>query len=129
AIASGRIEIIIILFMDWSFASGCAPPRLSATQLPSATDKPVFLSDRDFHPTVGAYSQAHSSTAFRALAPTASFRGSLTVNLDLPGLFKYPLKILMHGVWGAMEHFWNAFHCSPNPYILKVKKGRTQPGM
>jgi hypothetical protein len=37
----------------------------------------VFLSDRDFHPTVGAYSQAHSSTAFRALAPAASFRGSL----------------------------------------------------
>jgi len=73
AIASGRIEIIIILFMDWSFASGCSPPRLSATQLPSATDKPVFLSDRDFHPTVGTYSQAHSSTAFRALAPAASF--------------------------------------------------------
>jgi len=33
----------------------------------------VFLSDRDFHPTVGTYSQAHSSTAFRALAPAASF--------------------------------------------------------
>ncbi len=52
--ASGRIEFIIVLFMDWSFASGCSPPRLSATQLPSATDRPVFLSDRDFHPTVGA---------------------------------------------------------------------------
>ena len=24
--------------MDWSFASGCSPPRLSATQFPSATD-------------------------------------------------------------------------------------------
>jgi hypothetical protein len=55
----GRIEFIIVLFTDWSFASGCSPPRLSTTQLPSATDRPVFLSDRDFHPTVGAYFQAH----------------------------------------------------------------------
>jgi hypothetical protein len=29
----------------------------------------VLLSDEDFHPIVGAYFQAHSSTAFRALAP------------------------------------------------------------
>jgi len=36
--ASGRIEFIIFLIMDWLFASGCPPPRLSATQLPSATD-------------------------------------------------------------------------------------------
>lgn len=36
--ASGRIEFIIVLFMDWLFASGCSPPRLSTTQLPSATD-------------------------------------------------------------------------------------------
>ena len=36
--ASGRIEFIIFLIMDWSFASGCSPPRLSATQFPSATD-------------------------------------------------------------------------------------------
>ena len=35
------------------------------------------------------------------------------------------LKILMHGVWGAMEHLWNAFHCYPNPYILKVKRPDT----
>ena len=55
----GRIEFNIVFFMDWSFASGCSPPRLSTTQLPSATDGPVFPSDRDFHPTVGAYSQAH----------------------------------------------------------------------
>jgi hypothetical protein len=60
----GRIEFNIVLFTDWSFASGCSPPRLSTTQLPSATDRPVFLSDRDFHPTVGAYSQAHSSCPF-----------------------------------------------------------------
>ena len=55
----GRIEFNIVLFMDWSFASGCSPPRLSTTQLPSATDRPVFPSGRDFHPSVGAYSQAH----------------------------------------------------------------------
>src|SRR6202030_2787869 len=36
--ASGRIEFIILLIMDWSFASSCSPPRLSATQFPSATD-------------------------------------------------------------------------------------------
>ena len=64
--ASGRIEFIIVLFMDWSFASGCSPPRLSTTQLPSATDRPVLLSDRDFHPTVGAYFLAHSFCAFGA---------------------------------------------------------------
>jgi hypothetical protein len=51
-------------FMDWSFASGCSPPRLSTTQLPSATDRPVLLSDGDFHPTVGAYFQAHSRNRF-----------------------------------------------------------------
>jgi hypothetical protein len=62
--ASGRIEFIIVLFMDRSFASGRSPPRLSTTQLPSATDRPVFPSDRDFHPTVGAYSQAHFSCPF-----------------------------------------------------------------
>src|SRR5260221_10741354 len=62
--ASGRIEFIIVLFTDWSFASGCSPPRLSTTQLPSATDSPVLLSDEDFHPTIGAYFQAHSYHAF-----------------------------------------------------------------
>ena len=56
----GRIEFNIVLFMDWSFASGCSPPRLSTTQLPSATDRPVLPSGKDFHPSVGAYSQAHS---------------------------------------------------------------------
>jgi hypothetical protein len=65
----GRIEFIIVLFTDWSFASGCSPPRLSTTHLPSATDKPVLLSDRDFHPTIGAYFQAHSSGPFGAKTP------------------------------------------------------------
>src|SRR6516165_6373732 len=60
--ASGRIEFIIVLFMDWSFASSCSPPRLSTSQLLSATDRPVLLSDWDFHPIVGAHFQAHIST-------------------------------------------------------------------
>ena len=62
--ASGRIEFSIVLFMDCSFAFGCSPPRLSTTQLPSATDRPVFLSDEDFHPIVVAYSQAHLPRPF-----------------------------------------------------------------
>jgi hypothetical protein len=62
----GRIEFIIVLFMDWSFASGCSPPRLSTTQLPSATDRPVFPSGKDFHLSVGAYFQAHSYSPFGA---------------------------------------------------------------
>jgi hypothetical protein len=62
--ASGPIEFIIVLFIDWSFAPGCSPPRLSTTQLPFATDSPVLLSDEDFHPIVGAYFQAHFPHAF-----------------------------------------------------------------
>jgi hypothetical protein len=69
--AAGRIEFSMVLFMDWSFASGCSPPRLSTTQLPSATDRPVLLSDEDFHPIIGAYSQAHSCNRF-AVNPTGS---------------------------------------------------------
>jgi hypothetical protein len=36
--ASGRIVFNMVLFMDWQFVSGCSPPRLSTTQLPSTTD-------------------------------------------------------------------------------------------
>ncbi len=36
--ASGRIVFSMVLFMDWLFASGCSPPHLSTTQLPSTTD-------------------------------------------------------------------------------------------
>jgi len=82
--ASGRIEFIVVLFMDWSFASGCSPPRLSTTQLPSATDRPVLLSDEDFHPIIGAYSQAHSSYAFGVadISPlTSSVSGTPGVTL------------------------------------------------
>ena len=67
----GRIEFNIVLFMDWSFASGCSPPRISTTQLPSATDRPVFPSGKDFHPSVGAYFQAHLSQALRCQATIA----------------------------------------------------------
>jgi hypothetical protein len=49
-----------------------ALPRLSTTQLPSATDRPVLLSDEDFHPIVGAYFQAHSSCPFGVADATAA---------------------------------------------------------
>src|SRR5215470_8708575 len=48
--ASGRIEFIIFLIMDWLFASGCSPPRLSTTQLPSATDSQCFCPTGTFTP-------------------------------------------------------------------------------
>src|SRR6266446_6382464 len=81
--ASGRIEFIIVLFIDWSFASGCSPPRLSTTQLPSATDRPVLLSDRDFHPIVGAYSQAHSCCPFGTKASRVAFDRSFPITPSL----------------------------------------------
>ena len=65
--ASGRIEFNIVVFMDWSFASGCSPPRLSTTQLPSATDRPVFLSGKDFHPSVWCVFSGAPFLALRAL--------------------------------------------------------------
>jgi hypothetical protein len=63
--------------MDWLFAFGCFPPRLSTTQLPSATDSQ--LSDGDFHPAVGAHSQGtrepacgEEATPVRAVQRSAS---------------------------------------------------------
>ena len=44
---------------DRQFASGCSPPRLTATQLPSATEF-VASSDTDFHRADVAPSRAHS---------------------------------------------------------------------
>ena len=44
---------------DRPFALGCSPPRLAATQLPSATEF-VASSDTDFHRAVVAPSWAHS---------------------------------------------------------------------
>jgi len=44
---------------DRQFASGCSPPRLTATQLPSATEF-VAYSDTDFHRANVAPSRAHS---------------------------------------------------------------------
>src|SRR4029077_20432332 len=87
--ASGRIEFIIVLFMDWSFASGCSPPRLSTTQLPSATDRPVLLSDGDFHPTLGAYFQAHFPRPFGPPLHFASMFSTLSplTSHRLPELF------------------------------------------
>jgi hypothetical protein len=79
----GRIEFNIVLFMDWSLASGCSPPRLSTTQLPSATDRPVLLSDRDFHPTIGAYFQAHSSSPFGARHFASGYDHAVPMDEDI----------------------------------------------
>jgi hypothetical protein len=43
---------------DCMFASGCSPPRLTTTQLPSATGS-GHLPEGDFHPSDRACSQAH----------------------------------------------------------------------
>ena len=45
---------------DRQFASGCLPPRLTATQLPSATEF-VAYSDTDFHRADVAPSRAHDA--------------------------------------------------------------------
>ena len=49
---------------DRPFASGCSPPRLAATQLPSATEF-VAYSDTDFHRADVAPSRAHQSNLGR----------------------------------------------------------------
>jgi hypothetical protein len=54
--AIGRIEFANAT--DWSFASGCSPPRLTATQLPSATRGQTLL-DEDFHLADATTLQAH----------------------------------------------------------------------
>jgi hypothetical protein len=61
------------------------PDYYVTTQLPSATDRPVFPSGRDFHSSVGAYFQAHLSRHFvpgydRTVPPGPKpLRGSKTV--------------------------------------------------
>ena len=60
--ATGRIEFTCVT--DGSFASGCFPPRLVATQLPSATRNQTFL-DEDSHLADTTTSQAHRHGPFR----------------------------------------------------------------
>jgi len=63
---SDCIRFNMVLLTGWMFASGCSPPHLSMTQLPSATESQL-LSGRDFHPTVGVRPWAHRA----ALAESA----------------------------------------------------------
>ena len=65
-----RIEFNMVVFMGWLFASSCSPPRLSATQLLSATEGQL-PSGRDFHPTVGVRSWAHERTRPRVPFPAS----------------------------------------------------------
>jgi hypothetical protein len=54
--------------------------------LPSATNRPVFPSDRDFHPTVGAYFQAHSSSPVGAFSGLISYKWPNAKPRVYPGL-------------------------------------------
>ena len=57
-----------------SFASSCSPPRIAATQLPSATC--ATTSHRtDFHPPDKATSQTHSSSRTRGSRTSRELRG------------------------------------------------------
>jgi len=49
----------LFVSMEWSFASGCSPPRIQRRSYLQATEQgPVFPSGKDFHPSVGEYFQA-----------------------------------------------------------------------
>jgi hypothetical protein len=64
AVVSDRIEFSIVLLAGWLFASGCSPPHLSVTQLPSATEVQL--------PPIGTSTQllvrAHGRTGSRRSA-------------------------------------------------------------
>ena len=86
-----------------SFASGCSPPRLATTQLPSATC--VTTSHRlDFHPPDKTTSRTHSlslgdAALFRLGGlerndPTRSFR----LESGDAVIFGGPARLVFHGV-------------------------------
>src|SRR5258707_4981600 len=67
AYASGRIEFIIFLIIGHSLPAAPHPVsrRRSCLQLRTAS----ALSDRDFHPTVGAHFQAHIGVGTKEASP------------------------------------------------------------
>ncbi len=66
---------------DWSFVSGCSPPRLSATQLPSTSGSSVSPGE-DFHLPERAHSRAHGSGAGSA---ASCVRGQSTTRRPMRG--------------------------------------------
>jgi hypothetical protein len=71
ATATGRIEFAPAarnqpFTADWTFASGCFSPRLTTTQLPSATRDQTSL-DEDFHLANATTLQAHRCNAVGVL--------------------------------------------------------------
>jgi len=70
--ASGRIVFIMVLFMDWQFASGCSPPRPLGRRSYLRLRTASALSGEDFHPTVGEHSQAHEGGPSRAAKSRAA---------------------------------------------------------
>ena len=75
---------------DRHFASGCSPPRLGATQLPSATEF-VAYSDTDFHRADVAPSQAHDARLRGHDAPSLRLKHALR-SLEGARDFNHPRK-------------------------------------
>jgi len=95
-----------------SFASGCSPPRIAATQLPSATWK-VTSHGLDLHQTDNATSRTHSRLAalqrppLRGLRPlqqsstTAGLMGSgrLILSVTYPSSCQRFRQVLLRSPW------------------------------
>ena len=125
-----------------SFASSCSPPRIAATQLPSATC--ATTSHRtDFHPPDKATSQTHSSSrtrgsrgprgrpdwpelrAPRVSLPAEARRGPLDSrfrgNDKKLGRF---LELAPMGIGGGLSAPWrlDSPKCRPAPYPLPAER-------
>jgi len=136
--ASGRIEFIIFLIMDWSFASGCSPPRLSTTQLPSATDSQCSvrrgLSPRCWCALSGARGLRSLAAAVRRsqhrfTAPTertpSSSRGSASnVHRAVTTMIGGGLEGLRFGVRGLEFGVRGSVFCLPG---AAVPRSRCRP--
>ena len=90
---------------DCMFASGCSPPRLTATQLPSATGS-GHLPEGDFHPSDRACSQAHGfrleacrnddgvlRKTFMVHCDARSWRSARMTQCDSGELFGHALRV------------------------------------
>ena len=104
-----RIEFNMVVLMDWQFASGCSPPRLSTTQLPPATDSQCSVR-RGLSPLCWCALSGALKCAFGApdAIPSTSMKGGRAHVLR-------PKNILGQKKW-------------PNPSRgLLVRRGNTHP--
>ena len=87
----------IALFMDWQFVSGCFPPRLSTTQLPS-TRTPRVLSGEDFTPRLVSLSGARKAALLRDRRGTAG-NFLLLITQSRPSSLEFPpFRALVHAL-------------------------------